>query len=134
MSTTITKPSTTIKVNIQGHEFDINYPKSGQMIDIANIKSKLSDGHYAQLLFQRSNEADMAIKLIDAFCFFSIMIPNLKKSLEVTSLYDLEILQSTELIHVYDNKVSPWLDSWTEAINNRLTELKGEETGNRALV
>lgn len=134
MSTEITKPATTIKVTIQNHEFDINYPKSGEMIDIANLKSKLSDGQYAQLLFQNSNEGDMSVKLIDCFCFFSIMIPKLKESLEVKSLYDLEILQATELIHTFDNIVSPWLYSWTVAINNRLQELKGEETGKRALV
>lgn len=62
--TTITKPATSVKVEIQNQSFDISYPKSGEMIDIANLKSKLSDGQYSQLYFQRSNESDIALKLI----------------------------------------------------------------------
>lgn len=133
--TNIKQPALSADFEIQEQKFTVKYPNSGQMIEIAVLKAKLSEGQYAQLLFQRSNESTISLQMIDAYSFFTIMIPDLKNSLNVKSLYDLTILQSAELIHVYDDILAPWLDAWTETINNRLSQLRGDTSkSNKDLV
>ncbi len=132
----ITKPSAELDIKIQEQAFKIKYPNSGQMIDIATLKAKLSDGQYTQLLVQRSAESGISLKLIDAYCFFSIMAPTMRDHLNVKSLYDLEIFDSVELIHVHENEIIPWMEQWIQVINNRIEELenKNDTNGKRSLV
>lgn len=127
------KPNASIDVSIQDIGFTFNYPTSGQTIDIAVLKAKLSENQYSHLAFQNSTEAQFALKLIDAFAFLTIMIPDLKTRL-AKSLYDLKAEESLELIHLYENNIQPWLDQWTEFLNNRIAELKGEASTKRSLV
>lgn len=122
----LTAPSTEIEVKIRDTNIIIRYPKSGEMIDIAVLKAKLSDHQYSSLFFQTSLEAPLALRLIDAYSFFQIMTPDLKKSLMLDSFYELSVLDSLELIDVYENQILEWLNKWTEVINKRVSELRKE--------
>lgn len=123
----LTKPKTEIQIKIQNFEFTVKYPLSGEMIEIATLKAKLSDNQYNELMYQNSTEAGFALKLINTYCFLTVMVPSLKDKdkLNVQSLMDITALESVELIHIYDNQISPWLSEWTEIINQRINELKG---------
>jgi uncharacterized protein with NAD-binding domain and iron-sulfur cluster len=133
----ISKPSNEIEVTIQDQKFKVKYPSSGEMIDIASLKTQLSSGQYSQLLVQRSSESGLAVRLIDAYAFFTIMVPTLRDQINVKSLYDLEIIDSVEVIHVYDNIIVPWMEQWIEIINKRINDLlgvEGEKNTKRGLI
>ena len=75
------QPKRTTEFKIKDHTFEVSYPKSGQMIDIAVLKSKLSDNQYTNILTQYSGEAPLAVRLIDVYSFLTIMIPNFKENI-----------------------------------------------------
>lgn len=125
------KPEIELKIKIKDTEFTIKYLNSGSMIDLAVLKAKLSDNQYTELAFQRSNESSLALRLIDTYAFFTIALPQLKNHLLKQSLYDLETEESLELIHIYNTNIEPWLNKWTEYLNSKIEELKGNKnTGN----
>lgn len=131
---TIQKPNASVEFKIQDSEFTVAYPTTGQIIDIAVLKAKLSENQYSFLAFQSSGEAHFALKLIDAFSFFSIMTPELKKKMAI-SLYDLQAEESLELINVYEKTVLPWQNQWAEYLENRMNEIQGNSSnGKRDLV
>jgi hypothetical protein len=116
-------PQKKITISLQDNEIEISYPKSGEFIDIATLKTKMTGGNYSRLQIQNSHDSGLATKLVDAYSFFSITIPDIKKILNLASLYDLEVLDSLELIDVYENIVIPWLAEWSDALNARIAEL-----------
>lgn len=120
------KPESEISVKVQDSSFVIKYPNSGQMIDIAVLKARLSENQYSSLFYQGSIEAPLALRLIDVYSFLTIMAPKIKEVLATKSFYDLEAIQAVELVHMYDEQILPWINKWTEYINNRMSELKGE--------
>lgn len=122
------KPEIELKIQIKDTDFTVKYPKSGQMIDIAILKAQLSSNQYSELSFQRSSESSLALRLIDTYAFLTVMLPQLKEHLLKKSLFELETEESVELIHVYNNEVEPWLNKWTEYINGKINELKGNKT------
>ena len=132
--TNLVKPSTEIEVKIRDIKITVRYPKSGEMIDIAVLKAKLSDHQYSSLFLQTSFEAPLALRLIDAYSFFQIMVPDIKKNLTLDSFYELSVLDSLELIDVYENQILDWLNEWTETINKRVEELKSKSDKSKPLV
>jgi hypothetical protein len=97
---TLTKPVTQIEIEIQNHKFKVSYPLSGEVIDIATLKSRLSDNQYNELMYQNSTESGFALKLINCYCFFKVMVPDLIAKLNISSLLHLTALDSLELIEV----------------------------------
>lgn len=124
MALNLEKPESSIKVKLYETEFEIKYPNSGQVIDIAVLKAKLSENQYTALSSQFSAEAPLALRLIDVYAFLTVMVPNFRENLAKKSLYELETFESIELVHIYDSQINPWLEKWTEYINNRIKELK----------
>lgn len=130
----IERPETEIKIEIKESVFVIKYPTSGQMIDIAVLKAKLSDNQYSSLYYQSSIEAPLALRLIDVYSFLTIAAPKVKETLTKKSFYELEAAEAIELVHVYEKQILPWYNKWTEYINNRMSELKGEENSKANLI
>ena len=126
------KPQSEITVNVLDNKFTVQYPKSGQMIDIAVLKAKLSENQYSSLLYQTSIEAPLALRLIDVYSFLTIMVPKIKEALAKKSFYDLEAFEAVELVHMYDSQILPWLNKWTQYINNRLDELSGNNESDKS--
>lgn len=132
--TQLEKPSSELTIYIKDVSFNVKFPTSGQMIDIAILKSKLSDNQYNSLFLQSSLEAPLALRLVDAYSFFQIMVPELKKNLTLDSFYDIEVLDSLELIEVFESQIQPWLNEWTKVINERVEELRRKDSGKRNLI
>lgn len=124
-------PSKKITITIQEQDIEISYPKAGQFIDIAILKTKLSDGQYNRLFLQQSHDSGLSTKLIDCFSFLSIVVEDIKEKLNIGSLYDLELIDAIELIDVYENTIVPWMIEWTETINKKIEELENKSKQNK---
>lgn len=133
MNKTIEQPSTTLSFEFKGKSFEIKYPNSGQMIDIAVLKAKLSDNQYTSLISQYSVEAPLAVKLVDAFSFLRVVCPSFIDNLATKSFYDLEVHESIEIVHAYDEKIFPWIESWTTYINDKIKSLKNQNEDRKVI-
>lgn len=109
-------PSGTISVTIGPNSYDIKIPNNGQLIDIETRKAKLTDGSHSQMLFG-GGAAQQAYLLTEVVSVFSILIPQLLKDLNTTSLLELNPIQTKEMVKVYTDIIHPWLTQIREVAN-----------------
>lgn len=117
----------TIVIPICNGEYEVKLPNTGEEIDIAVLLQQVSSGRYESFklspldLFQR--EADK----IEAIAFFNILIPDLKKNLNLKSFFDCGRLQFDEIISAYREHFLPWYEKWQAFFANPTAEEQKEE-------
>lgn len=113
-----------IEVELFGQKFQVNFPNNGQLIDIETKKMALSNGMYGQLLTSRSKTAETSLDLIDSFATFSVLIPDFLKKINKDSLFDLDFIDSQEMIVIYKNVWFPFFNNWIEVSRKKAEELE----------
>lgn len=117
-------PERTISIKIENKEYTINFPNTGELIDIETFKSSLSRGEYNKLSSPFATPETFRSKLlIDMVATFSILIPNLRKDLgkdisELDTARSIKILKNSYLKVFY-----PWYQTWTKF----LSDIENEE-------
>jgi len=105
-------PSRVISINYKGTDYDLEFPNTGQMMDLAILKVQLSNGNYNRI----SNTTLLGDKLaqfsIDTISHLTILCPELLKTLNVASYSEMEMKDMTILINIYLEKILPWMNSW----------------------
>lgn len=119
-------PPKTLTVEIKDNSYDIKFPDTGKLIDIEEIKSRVSNGNYNSF-FGGTLSAEMVRLLIDTIATFTILIPDLKKDLVVGSYFELELIDSIELLKVYRDKYLPWYNEWMTVITGLAKTTEEEE-------
>lgn len=110
--------NTTTVLNIRINEYHVKYPNTGEQIDIELLKAKIADGNYDTLRFSMNPLFQEQANKIDMIATFNILIPELKKDINVKSLFHLTEEQSDELLEVYLKQFLPWYTPIKEAIKN----------------
>lgn len=113
----------TLKITLQGNDYQISFPTVGQIIEIESRKISLSNDNYRGLVKSSSVGAVLALDLIDSIATFSILIPSLREDLNYNSFADLDPMNAQEVIVVYKRVFLPWYTKWVEALKVRSEEL-----------
>lgn len=111
-----------ITVTIGKNDYQVNYPNVGNQIDIEILKSKIADGNYDMLRFSNNPLFQEQADRIDMIAVFTILIPELKKDLNVKSFFDLKEEESAELMRVYNRDFIPWFIEIKKQIRESLKE------------
>lgn len=119
-----------IVLQVEGSEYKVSYPNTGQQIDIELMKAQIGAGNYDVLRFSQNPLFQRQADVIDMIATFSILVPDLKKNLNVKSFFDLPEEHTAKLLKVYEDQFIPWFIKIRTTINNPkevLEEKKSEE-------
>jgi len=108
--------SKTLELEIKKNSYEIKFPNTGNLLDIEELKARLSGGQY-NALFGGTLSSEMSRLLIDTIATFTILLPDLKKDLTVKSYLDLELVDSIELLKVYRDSYLPWYNEWMTLVS-----------------
>lgn len=117
----------TVSLDIRGNIYDVEYPNTGQQIDIELLKARIADGSYEMLRLSSNPVFQHQADRIDMIATFSILIPKLKKDLNVETFFALKEEESDVLVAVYEEQFMPWYTKIKTAIRNPQDQLKKSE-------
>jgi hypothetical protein len=123
-------PEKSIEITIKNNRYQVKFPNNGQLIDIQAMKNRLANGQYLNFewnafdpLMKRAKDS------IDMLSTFSILIPDLKKDLNVSTIVALDIEFENELLRAYRDQFLPWFNQWTEILINPQVKEEDLEQG-----
>lgn len=108
----------TATLTIKGNAYTVDYPNTGQQIDVELLKAKITEGQYDALRFSQSILCQQQADKVDMIATFTALIPQLKKDINTDSLFKLAEEESDELVKVYSEQYLPWYQEIKEAIKN----------------
>lgn len=108
----------TVTLDVKGNIYEIEYPNTGQQIDIELLKARIADGSYEMLRLSSNPIFQDQADRIDMIATFSILIPKLKKDLNVETFFALKEEESNVLVKVYEDTFMPWYTKIKKAIRN----------------
>lgn len=117
MPTTV-MPSKSKVLTIKGQSYTVNIPKTGQFIDIQALKGSISSDRYNQLIASLDQFTGYARLLTDMIATFNVLIPDLKKNLNIDSMLDLELIEIKEMLDVYVMDWIPFYTNWMDIITS----------------
>jgi hypothetical protein len=120
-------PARNLTFTIVDNEYVVSYPNTGQLLDIETGKINISRDTYNGLVNTNTNAGAYSKLLIDAIAVLNIICPQLKKDLKVTSILNLDAIDSKEILKVYVKTILPWLNEWESILNQDLFEEVVEE-------
>lgn len=109
-----TLPSKELKIEIKGNAYTIKHPNTGQFIDIQSMKAKLTEDNYGSL--KGDYNSDYAKILVDMIATFSVLLPELKKDLNVPAFLGLSLLESREILDPYIETYLPWITLYLDIV------------------
>lgn len=98
------------QIIIEGNTYSIEFPNVGQYLDIENMKMMLTNNTYSALLQSRLRTAYFAIDLVDAISVMYVLIPGLRKDLNVKNYNELDTFMAKKIVKVYQEQIKPWYD------------------------
>lgn len=116
-------PSDKIKIKIGSNEYEIKYPNNGQLIDIERMKIQMTAGTHKEMIYG-SGIAPLAGLLTEAIATFSILIQDLSKDLNVSSLLELNPYQSKTILKAYEKSYYPWISEWNKVLDEEFSEVE----------
>ncbi len=120
-------PSKTLTLQIEGNEYEVKVPDTGQFIDIETRKIQYSKQQADGLLAKATEGSIKASFLIDMIATFHVLIPQLEKDINTPSLFRLDQMKTAKLLDIYLKQYYPWEKEWQTVINNSTIEKKDEE-------
>lgn len=117
----------TVTLTIKGNSYNVDYPNTGQQIDVELLKAKITEGQYDALRFSASVVCQQQADKIDMIATFSVVLPQLKKDINTDSLFKLSEEESDQLTEVYNKQYLPWYQEIKDAIKNPKAILSGQD-------
>lgn len=102
-------------VNLFGEAKEVKYPNVGEKIKIENLKILLSNGQYGDFARSSHKTALQLLDLIDAYSYFSILIPEMKLSIDVFNSLLPE--QEKEYRRAYSEEYFPYFIGVENSLN-----------------
>ena len=100
----------TKKFELEGVQYEITFPNVGQYLDIENMKMALTNNTYSTMLQSRLRSSFFALDLVDSISIMYILVPSLRKDLNVKEYTELDPFMAKKLISVYQKQIKPWYD------------------------
>lgn len=119
-------PNSQKKITVKDREYIINYPNTGQLIDIERYKATISGDKYDAISNQSTNSSTYSKFLIDMMAIFNVLCSELIKDLKVASISELAAQDSNMLLRIYIKEILPWMLEWENAFMYEETEEHGE--------
>lgn len=115
----------TVDIKIKENVYTVSFPKTGQWLDISNLKARIANGDYNAFV---SNDPSMiyAKILTDMVATYNVMIPDLKKDMNIDGLLNLDLIDSKLLLDSYTNTWLPFFNGWMDIITKPTTETPKE--------
>lgn len=109
-------PSREITINIQGKEYTVKFPNTGQLIDIETMKVRLSGDAQKSLLYSSTPAGQQAFVSIEAISTFTVLCPDMIKDLNM-DMFELSPIDLKPILKEYTDKIHPWFAEWYNIIN-----------------
>lgn len=120
-------PERTLTFKVQDNQYEVQYPNTGQLVDMQSLKHTLSSGQYRNLSNSDTNADLNARFVIDMISFFTYCVPNLRKDLAITSYSELDVIKTKKLLAIYVKQIYPWLAEWEKFFNADEEEVADKE-------
>jgi hypothetical protein len=114
--------------NVKGNNYTIKTPTAGQLWQIEEAKSIISNGHYGNVMSNRTFWSEYNLDNIDMFSYFSILCPDLMKDIKVDSWTELDPFDLEELKDAYRKQFTPWFTDFTTMLKKVQSKTIGDET------
>jgi len=114
------KKETTVTINEK--KYNVKFPNIGQFLEIEGLKQTLTNGKYAVMTFSGLGSNTKALDLADAIAYFSVLIPDLFKTLKVESYQDvlkLDMDFGVELIRAYTEEYAIFYNEIEDKYNKK---------------
>lgn len=100
--------SKTIK-KILNKEYELTFPTVGQLQDIESMKLALTDGRYSDMAFGGIRTHSFMLDVTDAVAYLSVLVPTLKKDLNIENWRTLDPFVAKKLIKDFRKIKEEWL-------------------------
>jgi hypothetical protein len=97
-----------IKFVIDKVNYDATFPNVGQLLEIQNLQNLLTNNSYASMLQSGLKSAYFALDMVDAISFLFVMVPQLRKDLNVTNYNELDPFLAKKIVSAYKKQIRPW--------------------------
>lgn len=115
----MTQLNRTLVFKVKENEYPINYPTTGQFLDIEIEKAMTSKGSYRLLIETNTISSNRALDLIDTYCFLKVTCPSLMKDIKAESGFmGLDQADAIELQKAYSEQINPWLLEWNKVLSS----------------
>lgn len=125
-----------IQVDLMGRVCAVAYPTVGQKLQIESAKILFSNGTYSQLAISRHKTAEDLLDIIDAFCYFSVLVPEVSMAFTPETMAKLDFLTSDRLrkefrkyYKFYTEFETAMLKQITSTDDQKNTPESGQSTG-----
>jgi len=105
------------KIVFDEKSYIVKYPTVGQLLEIESLKQSMSGGRYGIMAISGVKSMEFALDLIDSIAYFSILIPELRKQLEIKSFLDLDAITAKKLTITYRKQFNPWYKQLEEEMS-----------------
>jgi len=111
-------PQKTQKIHYKGTDYELTFPNTGQLMDLAVMKAQLSDGNYNIISNMPALADNLAQFSIDTVTHLTVLCPELLRNLNVKTYSEMELMDMKELIKLYIKDILPWMNSWYNVLND----------------
>lgn len=106
-------------IKFKENEYQLSYPKVGQIIDIRVKEQQLSKGTVKDLIFGTTADIDGYV-YITTIAHIEVLLPQLVKDLKVP-MQDLGLVDFQDLVNLYSEEIYPWLTEWNKQIKEKIS-------------
>lgn len=105
-------------IDILGESYQVNFPNMGKLQDIESFKIAYTNGKYIDMALSGLKMHEFMLDVTDAVSYFSVLIPDLKKNLEIKNWRDLDPEIAKKLVIVYKSEFVPWFKPLVDDLCN----------------
>ena len=121
------------EIDFFGKSVEVGFPNIGEFWKIEERKQMLTNGRYAIIALTSLQTADIALDIINAIAYGTVMIPEFCEAFGKKNFMELQEVsfdKSLEMVDVYRNHLKPIIDPVLEEVTARLfPDKKGDLSG-----
>ena len=103
---------------IEANSYDVEFPNTGQLLEIEILKVQLARGQYNEITNAGTINSNYSRLLIDMIAVFTVLFPQLKKDMNVKTISELKVEDSKKLLQLYVKEILPWMNLWMDVMNS----------------
>ena len=120
-------PSKQLTFKLFEKDMTVDYPNTRGLINISILKAQISKQQYDAISSSNNASDTYVLFLIDAIATLSVIAPELEKTLNAKSFYELDTVDASKILKVYLKTILPWMNEWQNVFTSDPDEVVGEE-------